>query len=123
MDDSGNPTARLKSATLSLLAYCRANDWAGYDPYDALNSELFKRVPLLDSRIPRLVLTQALKRAPFNVRPVLAVPKTQNSKGLALFLNSLIKLSRLGLLAQEDRDPIKVMADQIATLRSPGMRY
>ena len=28
-----------------LLAYCRANDWAGYDPYDALNSELFKALP------------------------------------------------------------------------------
>jgi hypothetical protein len=123
MDDSGNVTARLKSATLRLLAYCRANDWAGYDPYDALNSVLFQRLPILNSRIPRLVLTQALKRAPFNMRPLLAVPKTQNSKGLALFLNAFIKLSRLGLLAREDRDSIKVMADKIATLRSPGTRY
>jgi hypothetical protein len=30
-----------EAAVLKLLAYCRANDWAGYDPYDALNSRLF----------------------------------------------------------------------------------
>jgi len=123
MDDSGNLAARLKWATLRLLEYCRANDWAGYDPYDALNSELFKRFHFLDARIPRLVLTQALKRAPFNVRPLLAVPKTQNPKGLALFLNSFIKLSRLRLLTQEDGNAIKAMADKIAALRSPGTRY
>ena len=123
MDESGNSAADLRAATLRLLAYCRANDWAGYDPYDALNSALFNRIPFLNSRIPRLVLTQALKRAPFNVRPLLAVPKTQNPKGLALFLSSFVKLSKLGLLAQSDSDPVKMMADKIAALRSPDTRY
>ena len=69
------------------------------------------------------MLTQALKRAPFNVRPLLAVPKTQNPKGLALFLCSFLKLSKLGLLPSDDGDPIKTMADKIAALRSPGTRY
>ena len=123
MDESGNSTADLKTATLRLLAYCQANDWAGYDPYDALNSALFNRVPFLNSRIPRLVLTQALKRAPFNVRPLLAVPRTQNPKGLALFLSSFIKLSRLGLLPQSDSDPVRTMADKIVALRSSDTRY
>jgi hypothetical protein len=39
----------IKKATLKLLAYCRANDWAGYDPYDALNSGIFKALPFLNS--------------------------------------------------------------------------
>ena len=34
---------RLRTATSALLAYCESNDWAGDDPYDALNS----RVPVL----------------------------------------------------------------------------
>jgi hypothetical protein len=123
MDEPGKTAAGLKSATLRLLAYCQANDWAGYDPYDALNSALFERVPFLNSRIPRLVLTQALKRAPFNVRPLLAVPRTQNPKGLALFLSSFVKLSRLGLPATSDSDPVRTMADQIAALRSADTRY
>jgi hypothetical protein len=123
MVESGNSSPDLKAATLRLLAYCQANDWAGYDPYDALNSALFERLPLLNSRIPRLVLTQALKRLPFNVRPLLAVPKTRNPKGLALFLSSLIKLSKLGLLPKSDVDPVRTMADNLATLRSTDTRY
>jgi len=41
----------IKIAALKLLAYCRANDWAGYDPYDALNSGIFKalRTGLVDA--------------------------------------------------------------------------
>jgi len=40
--------SQVKDTTLKLLAYCQANDWAGYDPYDALNSEIFKALPVLD---------------------------------------------------------------------------
>jgi len=46
-------------AICALIEYCRLNDWAGYDPYDALNSPLFAATPLYRSRIFRLVLTQA----------------------------------------------------------------
>src|ERR1035437_2281762 len=82
-------------ATLSkLLAYCRTNGWAGHDPYDALNSRVFKALPFLNSRLPRLVLTQALKRSPIDVRRLLLVPKTQNPKALALFLSALLRLSK-----------------------------
>ena len=100
-----------------LLAYCEANDWAGYDPYDALNSELFKSLPVLDRRVPRLVMTQALKRLPVNVRPLLRIPKTQNAKGLALVLASFVKLSKIGLLDRNER--ISEMVEQLAAHRSP----
>jgi len=30
----------LEVKILKLPAYCQANDWAGYDPYDALNSHV-----------------------------------------------------------------------------------
>ena len=33
----------VREAFEALLAYCRANDWAGYDPYDALNSSCSPR--------------------------------------------------------------------------------
>jgi len=33
----------IKDTALKLLAYCKANEWAGYDPYDALNSRVFIR--------------------------------------------------------------------------------
>ena len=106
-----------KTATLKLLAYCRANDWAGYDPYDALNSRMFKVLPFLDFRLPRLILTQGLKRLPFNLRPLLLVPKTQNPKAMALFLMAFLKLERLGLL--DDKGLITLMTQKLIKLRSP----
>lgn len=109
------------SATESLLAYCRANDWAGHDPYDALNSKLFERVPFLNSRIPRLVLTQSLKRSPLDIRWLLAVPKTQNPKALSLFLTASLKLSRIGF--NNCRPLVRIMIDRLAALRSRGISY
>ena len=82
----------LDRTLLQLAAYCRASDWAGYDPYDALTSKWMKRLPLLNSSVPRIAMTQALKRSPINLRGVLAIPKTQNPKALALFLSSLVLL-------------------------------
>jgi hypothetical protein len=108
--------------TLSrLIAYCRANDWAGYDPYDALNSPLFKAFPLLDSRFPRIALTQALKRSPINIRRAILIPKTQNPKALALFLSAFLKISASGNDAYDDL--IEYMIGRLIVLRSPGAAY
>jgi hypothetical protein len=111
----------IRVATQKLLVYCQANEWAGYDPYDALNSRLFAAVPMLDRRIPRLVLTQTLKRLPVNVRPLLAIPKTQNPKALALFLSAFIKLHRIGMKDQQEL--IAFMIQRLGALRSAGNAY
>ena len=114
-------SGQLRAPALRLLNYCRSNDWAGYDPYDALNSRIFQALPILDFRLMRLVLTQASKRSPINFRPLLLVPKTHNPKGLALFLSSLLKLSRAGVLDREI-DLVK-MADRLLALRSENTSY
>ena len=75
----------------------------------------------MNFRLPRLVLTQLMKRCPVNFRPLLLIPKTQNPKALALFLMSLIKLSKLGLLAQEDL--IVKMVDMLIAHRSQDSFY
>lgn len=111
----------LEEATSKLVAYCRANDWAGYDPYDALNSRVFTALPFLNARLPRLVLTQALKRSPVNIRGLALVPKTQNPKAIALFLSAFLKLSRLGVGTQQDLAGL--MIDRLIRLRSPNTRY
>lgn len=111
----------IRIAAQKLLGYCQANDWAGYDPYDALNSRLFSAVPPLDRRIPRLVLTQLLKRLPVNVRPMLAIPKKQNPKALALFTSSFIKLSKMGALNQQELQALtNLMIERLGAMRSGG---
>jgi hypothetical protein len=112
----------VEPAIAKLLAYCRANDWAGHDPYDALNSGIFTALPFLDSRIPRLVLTQALKRSPVNLRPLLLVPRTQNPKALALFLSALLRLRGQRRTEGVDAD-IEYLIERLAALRSPSQPY
>ena len=110
-----------QSAAIKLLAYCKVNDWSGYDPYDALNSQIFGALPFLDSRWPRLAFTQMLKRSPVNLRSLLLIPKTQNPKALSLFLRGLLKLSRVGQL--DDESLVDFMAQKLVELRSPGTPY
>ena len=104
-----------------LFSYCQASHWAGYDPYDALNSAFFEALPLLDSKPARLVATQILKRSPLNLRALLRIPKKQNAKAIALFLSAFLKAPDT-LLPER-----KVLADEmircLVGLRSPGVLY
>jgi hypothetical protein len=111
----------IQSVTLKLLDYCQTNNWAGYEPYDVLNSRLFTALPLLDSKIPRLVLTQFLKRSPVNVRSLFMVPKTQNPKALGLFLSAFVNLFRVGVATEGDH--IQQMVERLVALRSKDTSY
>jgi hypothetical protein len=109
-------------ATLGkLLAYCESQHWAGYDPYDALNSKVLTALPFLNSRVPRIALTQLLKRAPFNIRPLVLIRKTRNAKALALFVSSFVRLSRIGLGGSADR--IQQMIEELRALASRDVPY
>ena len=103
---------------MKLLVYCRANEWAGYDPYDALNSPVIRYLPFLNFRLFRIALTQTLKRNPLNFRPLLLIPKTENPKAIALFLMAFLKLKRAGLL--DDENLIPLMIEKLINLRSPN---
>jgi hypothetical protein len=86
----------IQKAFDDLLAWCRARDFAGYDPFDALNSRLFQLTPLKHSRTARLGYTQVLKRLPVNLRPLALLPPERNAKGVALFaLAALANFRRL----------------------------
>lgn len=111
----------LERVTLKLLAYCHDHNWAGYEPYDALNSQIFGASPLLNSKLPRLVLTQFLKRSPVNVRALLRIPKTRNPKAMGLFLSSFVQLARAGFPV--DPGYTAEILQYVHTLRSPDMPY
>jgi hypothetical protein len=76
----------------ALFAYCEAEKFAGYDPFDGLNSRLFQASPLKYARLARLAWLQMVKRSARNLRPALKIEKGVNPKGLALF--ALAELSR-----------------------------
>src|SRR5437763_6551758 len=68
-----------------LFKWCREHDFAGHDPFDALNSRIFQATPLANSRAARLLWTQLLKRSPADLRGIALVPAERNAKGIALF--------------------------------------
>ncbi len=111
---------RIENVTLKLLGYCRAEEWSGYDPYDALNSKVLSILPTFNAKWPRLAFTQLLKRSPVNLRPLLQIPKTQNPKALALSLRALIKLRRVGLI--DEKALLDELVARIEATRSPS-RY
>jgi len=105
----------IKESITKLLAYCKQNKWAGFDPYDSLNSRIFRCTPFFKSRICRLILVQFMKRFPVNLRPLLLVPREQNPKAIALFLMAFLKLSRFGLLDRENL--VGLMIERLIALR------
>jgi hypothetical protein len=112
---------RVRHAAIALSDYCKENDWAGYDPYDALNSRLFAWTPFSRSKVCRIVSTQVLKRLPINIRPLLMIGKEQNPKAIALFLIGALKLTRLGLGG--NRELAATMAERLVTLRAKDTPY
>lgn len=98
--------------------FIEQESFRGYDPYDALNSPLLRALSF-DRKTLRIAFTQALKRLPVNLRPLLGIPKRRNAKGLGLFLWGYAKRYAM------DQAPIHLarvreMAGHLAERRSPG---
>jgi len=102
MAEGPSKDAEIRQTIIMLQNYCRRNNWAGDDPFDGLNSRIFRAMPSLHNRIFRLILIQGMKRSPMNFRRLLLVPKGENPKGLAVFLSALLILSKICLLKNDD---------------------
>jgi hypothetical protein len=109
----------LTTAHRDLWQWCRAQDFAGYDPYDALNSKLFQATPFKKSRAARLIWTQFHKRSPINLRAAVSIPRERNSKGIALFaLAALADYRRLQTVEAEA--DARALLDDLLAARVTG---
>ena len=81
---------------LSLLEdYIKKHNFAGWDIFDGLNSQFFKRSGLSRFSLFRLAWIQLFKRSPINFRRIAFVPPGLNPKALALFAAGHVLLGRL----------------------------
>ena len=87
-----NDKYSMKDVYNKLFAYCETENFAGYDPFDGLNSKIFQALPLKHLTLARLAWLQMVKRSPSNLRKILKIEKGVNPKGIALF--ALAELSR-----------------------------
>jgi hypothetical protein len=102
---------------MGLERWGSARGWRGTDPYDGLNA--MRIAPALRrSPLALRVLTQAVKRSPINIRPILAIPAGLSAATLALVISSY---ARNGFLEeQEARNKLRDAIDRLASLRSDG---
>jgi hypothetical protein len=86
-----NDTEPVRAAVETLSKALEAEDFSGWDPYDALASPVIAKVARLG--LLRQVGIQTVKALPVNVRPFLGVPKQQHTKALALFVSAYSRLA------------------------------
>ena len=111
--------SRIKSSFSKLKSYCEEENFAGWDPYDGLNSKVFQLLPLKNWDLARLCWIQGFKRSPINFRKLLLVPKQYNAKGIGLFLSgycNLYDLSLKGETAFGTKEEILKRINELANL-------
>jgi hypothetical protein len=92
-DDSNS--AALACIAQDLIENARATDFCGFDPFDGLNSRLFRNSGLQRLPFASIAWLQFHKRSPINFRGIVGVKRERNPKGVALFI--------LGLLSMHER--------------------
>lgn len=102
-----------------LFSWCRTRDFAGHDPFDALNSSLFQATPLAQSRNARFIWTQLVKRSPLDVRSLTRVPAERNAKGVALFALALLANYRR-VKTEESRNQANEILSALLSMKIGG---
>ena len=119
-------TLDLENTYQRLYSYCENEGFAGFDPFDGLNSRLFQATPLKYLAPARLAFLQIVKRSPVDLRSLLRVERGVNPKGLALF--ALAELSRFRATKNDEHAENamglleRLLAMQIAGMTSVGQQ-
>lgn len=85
----------IKESLKKLINYIESQNYRGYDPYDALKSPLFRLPILRSNKLLRFSSQQFIKRFPFNLRPILGVPKGYNPVTLGLCIQGYSYLTKV----------------------------
>jgi hypothetical protein len=102
-----------------LKSYCEKEDFKGWDPYDGLNSKIFRFFKLNKIRFCRLAWIQIFKRSPINLRNITLVEKGYNPKGLGLFLSAYCNLYKIEK-KEEYLSKINFLAEKIIQTKTLG---
>ena len=100
--------AQVVQAVQQLRLRATRDNFRGDDPFDGLNSLLFRGLPFLKNTLFGLIWTQLFKRSPINFRRIAGVPKKRNPKGVGLFI--------MGLILEYQRSNERALLDQAIEL-------
>ncbi len=109
---------QVQAAAERLDRWIEQEGFKGWDPFDALNSALLKRLTANRRRLGQLWV-HLFKYSPINFRPLFQVAKDYNPKGMGLFLASYWrKYCSMG--QAEDLAHVRFFFDWLRTHVSPG---
>jgi len=81
---------QLEYILFKLENHLKSTDFKGYDPHDALNSPILKRLTF-GNRFLGIIYLQLIKRCPINLRPILLIKKGINPKGFGLLISAYVE--------------------------------
>lgn len=88
-------TIDLEQIVNRLSNFIIEENYMGYDPYDVLNSPIFKLPFLNNNKLIRFGAQQIFRRIPFNFRPLLGIKKSINPVTLGLAVQGYSYLSQI----------------------------
>lgn len=102
------------AAAADLLASLVVTEFRGYDPYDGMNA---RRLPSWTRRslLSRRLLTQAVKRSPVLLQPLLGAPKSVSATTVGYSLLASARLQRAGG-ARRQASSVPRMAESVRRL-------
>ena len=100
--------------------HLRANGYRGYDPYDGLESPLFRLPGLRRTKLLRWGFQQVLKRIPFQTRPLFGIRPGYNPVTLALVLQALTYRDQAAGDAATRRETCVHLVSELERLQTRG---
>ena len=85
----------IEKSLFNLLEYIEREKYLGYDPYDVLQSKLFKQPLFKNNKWIRFGVQQFGKRFPISIRPLLGVNKSLNPVTLGLCIQGYSELYKI----------------------------
>ncbi len=112
---------KLIEITNDIINYIIKEDYKGYDPYDVLNSPIFRLPVLRSNKTIRFLAQQVFRRIPVNIRPLLGIKKDINPVTLGLCIQAYTYLS---LIDAQKKDfylkEIEKLVSKLVNLSSRG---
>lgn len=110
----------LNKSILHLQEYIKEENYMGFDPYDALNSPIFKKPFLNNNKIIRLGIQQAVKRLPINLRKLMGIRKSINPVTIGLVIQAYSYIAYSNPLEKEILNEINYLLDILEKKSSKG---
>lgn len=111
---------KLLSSVTNLQKYIKGQEYRGFDPYDALNSPMFKLPVLRSSKVIRLVFQQIIKRLPVNLRYLFGIKKGCNPVTLGLAIQAYSYLAYIFPGDEMYLNEIHLLLDDLEKISSKG---